>query len=73
MVQPLRVHAVDKTEAEVRARHAEIEATLAQMGPQQVQMLLLTGGIPTEWNPIVHAWLKGDKLDPEEGGGSAVA
>jgi hypothetical protein len=66
MTKPIRVHATDRTDAEVRARHADIEKRLDAMGREQVQIKLFTGGLPTEWNPIAHAWLAGDKLEPEK-------
>jgi len=78
MVQPIKTHPIDTTEDEVRDRHASIEQRLEEMGPDHVRMALLSGGLPTEWNPIIHKWLAGDKLqpkpksDPEEGGTASV-
>jgi hypothetical protein len=66
MTKPIRVHGTDRTDEEVRARHADIEARLEAMGREQVQIKLFTGGLPTEWNPIAHAWLAGDKLEAEK-------
>jgi len=65
MTKPIRVHPTDRTDAEVRARHADIERRLEEMGRERVQIGLLNGGFPTEWNSIAHAWLAGDKLEPE--------
>jgi len=76
MTKPIRIHAIDRTDEEVRDRHASVEARLEEMGADQVKFRLLHGGFPTEWHAIVHAWLGGDKLEPEadkSGGENAKA
>lgn len=65
MTKPIRVHATDRTDAEVRARHEMIEKRLEEVGVERVKIALLHAGFPTEWNAIAHAWLAGDKLEPE--------
>jgi hypothetical protein len=65
MTQPIRIHAQDATIEQVRARHAEIEKRLEELGVDRVRMMLFHGGFPTEWNNVIHAWLAGDKLQPE--------
>jgi hypothetical protein len=65
MTQPIRIHALDD-DAAARARHDQIEKRLEELGPDQVRMMLLSGGFPTGWNTIIHAWLAGDKLKPEK-------
>lgn len=64
MTQPIRIHATDKSDDTVRLRHAEIEKRLEELGKTAVQIMIVHGGLPTEWLPIVHAWLKDDKLEP---------
>lgn len=67
MTRPIRAHALDKTEADVRKRHEDIEKRLEEMGASRVQLAMLNGGIPTEWFSIAHAWLAGDKLEKGDG------
>jgi hypothetical protein len=68
MTKPIRMHALDETDADVRKRHADIEKRLEEIGRSGVQSLLLSGGLPPGWNLIVHAWLAGDKLEAEDSG-----
>lgn len=63
MTDPIRIHHADDA-AGVHERHADIEKRLEDMGREQVERLLATGGLPTGWNPIIHAWLAGKKLGP---------
>jgi hypothetical protein len=65
MTKPIRVHSIDATDEAVRTRHADIEKRLEELGPDSVRMMMLSGGLPTDWNTIVHAWLRGDKLETE--------
>jgi hypothetical protein len=65
MTQPICIHPMDDA-AEVRARHKRIEDRLDELGHETVRALLATGGLPTNWNLIVHAWLSGDRLEPEK-------
>ena len=62
MTEPIRIHASDDSEA-VRSRHADIEKRLDDIGRDGVHAMLATGGLPTNWNPIIHAWLAGKKLE----------
>lgn len=62
-IKPIRVHPTDQTDADVRARHEMIEKRLEELGENRVAMMLQSGGLPTEWNTIAHAWLAGDKLE----------
>jgi hypothetical protein len=63
MTQPIRIHSVDKTDAEVRARHEAVEKRLDELGVERVKIMMLHGGLPNEWNGIVMAWMAGDKLE----------
>lgn len=66
MTKPVKIHAGDALDDDVRKRHADIEKRLEELGVDRVKMLLLSGGLPTNWNPIIHAWLAGDKLEAKE-------
>ena len=63
MKDPIRVHAGDSSEDDIRSRHIEIEDCLEKHGPDQVRIMLFSGGLPTNWNPIINAWLAGKKLE----------
>jgi hypothetical protein len=63
MTQPIRIHSVDKTDAEVRARHEAVEKRLDELGVEGVKILMRQGGLPNEWNCIIMAWMAGDKLE----------
>jgi hypothetical protein len=65
MTKPIRVHSIDATDEAVRTRHADIEKRLEELGADRVRMMLFHGGLPNEWNPVIHAWLAGDKLETE--------
>ena len=62
-IDPIRIHASDDL-ATMRSRHAEIEARLNELGEDRVRSMLSSGGLPTNWNAIIHAWLAGDRLAP---------
>ena len=62
MTQPIQIHHAD-TPAEARARHERIEKRLEDLGIPEVNRLSSTGGLPTQWDPIVRSWLKGEKLE----------
>lgn len=64
-IAPIKVSGIHKTDEDVRRHHADIEKRLEEMGRERVGIAMVTGGMPTEWNPIVHAWLAGDKLEPQ--------
>ena len=49
---------------EAYARHKQIEEKLEEHGADAVRAML-GHGFPTEWNPIIIAWLKGDRLGPK--------
>ena len=63
-IEPIRIHHADSDE-EVRARHARIERSLEAVGKETVQATL-GHGFPTQWNPIISAWLRGDRLKTEK-------
>ena len=65
MTNPIRISAVDVTDEAVRARHEDIEQRLSNMGLAKVKILFERGGFPTEWNPIILAFVAGDKLEKE--------
>ena len=65
MKTPIRIHPSDTDEA-AKDRHRRIEKRLEELGHDQVQAMLNRGGLPTNWDPIIVAWLKGDKLEDEE-------
>ena len=65
MKTPIRIHPNDTDEA-AKYRHRRIEKRLEELGHDQVQAMLNRGGLPTNWDPIIVAWLKGDKLEDEE-------
>ena len=56
------IHPLD-TDDEARARHKRIEARLNELGETNVRMLAGTAGVPTQWDPIIAAWLKGERLE----------
>ena len=51
------------TDDEARARHKRIEARLNEFGETNVRMLAGIAGFPTQWDPIIAAWLKGERLE----------
>lgn len=63
MTKHITIHAPD-TDAEARARHARIEARLNELGEPEVRRLSATGGLAPQWEPIVRAWLNGERLEP---------
>lgn len=58
MDKPIRIYPGD-SEEEVKARHEKIVARLEELGPKQVEMLMNTGGLPPQWNPIITGWVSG--------------
>ena len=67
MKEPIRISGIDRTDEEVRARHADIEERLEKMGMPRVRILAERGSLPTEWTPILIAWLANDKLEKKRG------
>lgn len=61
-IAPIKVSGLHQTADQVRKHHADIEQRLEELGRERVGIMMVTGGLPTEWNPIVHAWLAGDRL-----------
>ena len=53
----IRIHHADSDD-EAKERHDGIIKRLEELGKEQVKTLLASGGLPTNWNPIVLAWLK---------------
>jgi hypothetical protein len=64
MTKPIRIFHGDDDD-QTRRRHEEIVKRLEHFGPEQVRAMI-GHGFPTEWNPIITAWLKGDALAPAE-------
>jgi hypothetical protein len=62
MKDAIKINPTDSDNA-ARKRHEEIEDRLEQLGKDQVETMLKTGGLPTEWGPIIRSWLAGDKLE----------
>lgn len=58
MSDPIRIYHGDSAD-EAKARHETIVKRLVELGPEQVKLLLSSGGLPTQWNPIIYDWLKG--------------
>jgi hypothetical protein len=54
----IRINPMD-TDDRAKARHEDIVKRLDELGPAPVRDLLQTGGLPTNWNPIIFGWLKG--------------
>jgi hypothetical protein len=63
--KPIQIHFAD-TDDEVRARHERIEKRLEELGKEEVNRLSAVSGLPTQWDPIIRSWLKGEKLEPEK-------
>lgn len=47
-------------------RRAPIISQLEELGVEQVRMLIGTGRLPTEWNPTIADWLKGQRNKGEK-------
>lgn len=62
MIKPISIHHADSP-AEILARHAQIEDRLEELGADEVHRLTSCGGLPTQWDPIIRAWLKGERVD----------
>lgn len=60
-MDPIRIHHQD-TPLEAHERHRQIEERLEHFGADQVRAMM-GHGFPTEWNPIIVAWLNGQRLD----------
>jgi hypothetical protein len=56
-MQLVRIHPPDD-DWQASVRQSEIVARLDALGPDAVQMLYGTGGLPTNWDLIVRAWMK---------------
>lgn len=63
-IKAIHIHHADDDEAAFR-RHDEIEKRLEELGRDRVGMMLMSGGFPTGWNPIIHAWLVGERLEAQ--------
>jgi hypothetical protein len=61
MTKPIQIFHGD-TPAEARKRHEDIIKRLEELGPEQVK----AREFPTQWAPIIGAWLNGDKLEPDK-------
>lgn len=60
-IEPIRIHHAD-TEADVLARHEQIERRLDELGAETVKSMI-GHGFPTTWNPIITAWLNGGRVN----------
>jgi hypothetical protein len=61
---PIRIHPQDDNMA-ARARHKRIEMRLDELGIDQVRTMQ-GHALPTNWDPIIRAWLKGERLEDEK-------
>ena len=62
MTKPIQIFHGDD-EKQVRERHEQIIKRLVELGPEQVRGMA-GNGLPSQWDPIIRAWLKGDALEP---------
>ena len=62
MIDPIRIYYADD-EDEVRARHERLESRFEELGVEEIRFLQANGKVPTEWDPIIRAWLAGGRLD----------
>jgi hypothetical protein len=53
------------TEEEAQARHLRIQTRLDELGAEQVKAMM-GHGFPTEWNPIVGAWIAGQRIEAKK-------
>lgn len=60
MSDHIQIHHLD-TEEEAKARHAKIEARLDELGADEVRFLQSNGKLPTNWDPIIAAWMRGER------------
>jgi hypothetical protein len=58
------IHPMDD-DAAAQRRQAQVIARLEYYGVDQVDLLMRTGGLPTNWDPIIHAWLKAKGAEPD--------
>ena len=63
-IEPISIFHGDD-EAATRTRHEDIIKRLESFGPDQVR-IMIGQGFPTQWNPIILAWLRGDTLKAAE-------
>jgi hypothetical protein len=64
-IKPIRIFHGD-TEDGVRDRHERVVMRLDLIGPDEVKRLAANGGFPPQWDPIIGAWLRGDKLEAKK-------
>jgi hypothetical protein len=64
MIDPIRIHHEDD-EKRVYERHRQIEARLEHFGADNVRSMI-GHGFPTTWNPIITAWLNGERVKAPE-------
>lgn len=65
-IDPITIWSLDDPAA-VRCRHADIESRLNVLGSEEVNFLRANGKLPPHWDPIIAAWLRGERLKPEAG------
>lgn len=56
----IRIHPQD-TDAQAKERQDLIVNRLKELGRDHVERLHATGGLPTQWNPIILDWLSSGK------------
>ena len=64
-IAPIRIFHGDD-EGGVRDRHERIIRQLESKGPDEVKRLAANGGFPSQWEPILGSWLRGDKLEAKK-------
>jgi hypothetical protein len=64
-IKPIRIFHGDDEDG-VRDRHDRIVKRLEEIGPDEVKRLAANGGFSPQWEPIIGAWLKGDKLEAKK-------
>jgi hypothetical protein len=61
----IRIHPMD-SDAAAKERQEAICRRLDELGVENVRAML-GHGLPTNWNPIIAAWLKGARADARSG------
>jgi len=64
-IDPIIIWGLDDPAA-ARARHVMIEERLNVLGVEEVNFLRANGKLPPHWDPIIAAWLRGERLGPDK-------
>jgi hypothetical protein len=64
-IAPIRIFHGDDDDG-IRDRHERIVKCLEALGPDEVKRVAAISGFPTQWEPIIGAWLRGDKLEAKK-------